>query len=107
MLRFTPEKMRRMSENYLGRPLEHATAHDFPGLGTAQQLSVLPRTYIESDEYDDLRTSARRYAEQLAGAGVEVEHEVRRGVTHGHLNKVGLPQAAESRDRLAALMKEL
>src|SRR5699024_9981129 len=107
MLRFTPEKMRPMSENYLGRPLEHATAHDFPGLGTAQQLSVLPRTYIESDEYDDLRTSARRYAEQLAEAGVEVEHVLRRGVTHGHLNKVGLHQAAESLDRLAALMKEL
>ena len=106
-LGFDPQKMRRMSENYLGGPLEQATAHDFPGLGTAAQLAVLPRTYIEADEFDDLRTSARRYAEQLAAAGVEVEYEVRRGVTHGHLNKIGLPQAAESRDRLAALMKEL
>ena len=107
MLRFTPQKMRRMSENYLGGPLEDATAHDFPGLGTREQLSVLPRTYIESDEFDDLRTSARRYAEQLAEAGVEVEYEVRGGVTHGHLNKIGLPQAADSRDRMAALLKEI
>jgi len=106
-LRFTPEGMRGMSENYLGGPLERATPHDFPGLGTPEQLAILPRTYIEADEFDDLRTSARRYAEQLAEAGVEVEFEVRRGVTHGHLNKVGLPQAAESRDRMAALMQEL
>ncbi|MDN6303525.1 MAG: alpha/beta hydrolase [Brachybacterium sp.] len=106
-LRFTPEGMRRMSENHLGGPLEAATARDYPGLGTPEQLAVLPRTYLEADEFDDLRTSGRRYAEQLAEAGVAVEFEVRRGVTHGHLNKVGLPQAAESRDRMAALLKEL
>ncbi|HLQ81584.1 MAG TPA: alpha/beta hydrolase [Brachybacterium sp.] len=106
-LRFTPEKMRRMSENYLGGPLDQATAHDFPGLGAPEQLAVLPRTYLEADELDDLRTSARRYAEQLSEAGVEVEYVVRRGATHGHLNKIGLPQAAESRDRMAALMQEL
>lgn len=106
-LRFTPEGMRRMSETYLGGPLEQATRHEFPGLGSPEQLAVLPRTYIEADEFDDLRTSARRYAEQLAEAGVEVEYVVRRGATHGHLNKVGLPQAAESRDRMAALLQEI
>lgn len=106
-LGFSPQKMRRMNENYLGAPLAEATAHDFPGLAAPEQLAVLPRTYVESDEFDDLRTSARRYAEQLAEAGVEVEYEVRRGVTHGHLNKVGLPQAAQSRDRMAALMQEI
>ncbi|WP_232820359.1 alpha/beta hydrolase fold domain-containing protein [Brachybacterium sp. YJGR34] len=106
-LSFTPEKMRAMSENYIGRPLEEATAHDFPGLGTPEQLAVLPRTYIEADEYDSLRLGARRYSEQLAEAGVEVEYEVRRGVNHGHLNKLGLPQAAQSMDRMAGLMKEL
>lgn len=106
-LRFVPERMRLMGENYLGRALEDATAHDFPGLAAPEQLAALPRTYLEADEYDDLRTSARRYAEQLAEAGVEVEYEVRRGVTHGHLNKIGLPQAADSRDRMAALLKEI
>lgn len=104
---FSPDKMRRMNENYLGAPLADATAHDFPGLAAPEQLAVLPRTYVESDEFDDLRTSARRYAEQLAESGVEVEFEVRRGVTHGHLNKVGLPQAAQSRDRMAALLQEI
>ncbi len=107
LLRFTPEAMRRMSETYLGGPLEGASPHEFPGLGAAERLAVLPRTYIEADEYDDLRTSARRYAEQLAEAGVAVEYEVRRGVTHGHLNKVGLPEAAASMDRIARLLQEL
>lgn len=106
-LAFSPAKMRQMNENYLGAPLERATAHDFPGLAGPEQLALLPRTYVESDEYDDLRTSARGYAEQLAAAGVEVEHVVRRGVTHGHLNKVGLSQAAASRDRMAAILQEL
>lgn len=32
---------------------------------------------------------------------------VREGVTHGHLNKVGLPEAAQSLDRLAAILGEL
>ena len=105
--RFTPAGMRRMAETYLGGPLEQATAHDFPGLGTAEQLAVLPRTYLEADELDDLRLGARRYAEQLAEAGVEVELVVRRGVTHGHLNKVGLAEAAESWDRLAAILSEI
>ena len=105
--RFTPAGMRRMAETYLGGPLEQATAHDFPGLGTAEQPAVLPRTYLEADELDDLRLGARRDAEQLAEAGVEVELVVRRGVTHGHLNKVGLAEAAESWDRLAAILSEI
>ena len=107
MFRFPPESMRLMAERYLGRPLEEATAHEFPGLGTAEQLAVLPRTYLEADEYDDLRLGARRYAEQLTEAGVEVEHVVRRGVTHGHLNKLGLPQAAESCEAMAQILREL
>jgi xylan 1,4-beta-xylosidase len=106
-LGFSPQKMRVMAENYLGAPLEDATAHDFPGLAAPAQLSVLPRTYLEADEHDHLRLSARRYAEQLAEAGVEVEYVVRRGVTHGHLNKVGLAEAARSVDRLAEILGEL
>ena len=107
MFRFPPESMRLMAETYLGRPLEDATAHEFPGLGAPAQLAVLPRTYLEVDEHDDLRCGARRYAEQLTEAGVEVEHVVRRGVTHGHLNKLGLPQAAESCEAMAQILREL
>ena len=104
---FTPHKMRRMTEAYLRRPLEEATAHDMPGLASREQLAALPRTYLETDEHDSLRSAGRRYAEQLAAAGVDVEYVVRRGVTHGHLNRVGLPQAAASWDRLAAILGEL
>jgi xylan 1,4-beta-xylosidase len=96
-----------MAEAYLGRPLEEATAHEFPGLGSREQLAALPRTYLEADEHDDLRLGARRYAEQLVEAGVEVRYEVRRGVTHGHLNKLGLPQAADSVDAMAQILREL
>lgn len=107
MLRFSLDTMRAMSGNYIGRPLEEATPYDFPGLAGCEQLAVLPRTYIETDEYDDLRVSGRRYAEQLAEAGVEVEHVVRRGVCHGHLNRVGLAEARESMDRMGEIVREL
>lgn len=107
MFRFPPATMRLMAEAYLGRPLEEASAREFPGLAAPAQLATLPRTYLEADELDDLRPSARRYAEQLDSAGVEVEYAVRRGVTHGHLNKLGLPQAAESCEAMAVILREL
>lgn len=107
MLRFTLEGMRAMSGNYLGRPLAEATPYDFPGLADSEQLAVLPRTYVETDEYDDLRVSGRVYAEQLAAAGVDVEHVVRRGVCHGHLNRVGLAEARESMDRMGEIVRAL
>ncbi|MFC7374938.1 alpha/beta hydrolase fold domain-containing protein [Brachybacterium sp. GCM10030267] len=107
MLRFPPERMREMSENYLGGPLPEASPYEFPGLASREQLAVLPRTYLEADEFDDLRLSARRYAEQLREAGVDVEYVVCRGVSHGHLNKVGLPQAFASMDTMAKLLGEL
>lgn len=106
-LRFLPAAMRVMSENYTGRPVTEAVPYEFPGLATTEQLAVLPRTYIQADEFDDLRIGARRYAEQLKEAGVDVEYVVRRGVAHGHLNRVGLPAARESMDRMARLIEEL
>ena len=104
MLRFSLDTMR---GNYLGRPLEEATPYDFPGLATREQLAVLPRTYVETDEYDDLRVSGRRYAQQLDEAGVDVEYVVRRGVCHGHLNRVGLVEARESMDRMGEIVRGL
>lgn len=68
---------------------------------------MLPRTYLETDEHDDLRVSGRRYAEQLTEAGVDVEHVVRRGVCHGHLNRVGLAEARESMDRMGEVVRAL
>ena len=107
MLRFSEETMRAMSGNYIGRPLEEATPYDFPGLATREQLAGLPRTYLETDEYDDLRVSGRRYAEQLDEAGVDVEYVVRRGVCHGHLNRVGLAEARASMDRMGEIVRGL
>ena len=107
MLRFPRETMQAMSGNYIGRPLEEATPYDFPGLATREQLAGLPRTYIEADEYDDLRVGGRHYAEQLREAGVDVEYAVRRGVCHGHLNRVGLAEARQSMDRMGQLVREL
>lgn len=107
MLRFSEETMRAMSGNYIGRPLEEATPYDFPGLASAEQLAALPRTYIETDEHDDLRVSGRRYAEQLGEAGVDVEYVVRRGVCHGHLNRVGLAEARASMDRMGEIVRGL
>ena len=106
-LRFSRETMHVMSANYTGRPLAQAVPHEFPGLAAAEQLAALPRTYLEADEFDDLRVGARRYAEQLQEAGVEVEHVVRRGAAHGHLNQVGLPAARESMDRMAEILRAL
>ncbi|MGP5050969.1 alpha/beta hydrolase [Brachybacterium alimentarium] len=107
MVRFPLETMQAMSSNYLGRPFQEATPYDFPGLADPGQLAALPRTYIETDEYDDLRVSGRRYAEQLREAGVEVEYVVRRGVCHGHLNRVGLAEARDSMDRMGDLVRGL
>ncbi len=106
-LRFSPQTMRAMSANYIGRPLEEATPYDFPGLACAQELAVLPRTYIEADEFDDLRVSARRYAEQLREAGVDVQYVVRRGVSHGHLNRVGLREAQQSMDAMGEIVRTM
>lgn len=104
---FPPEKMRSMAEAHLGAPLEQAGPLDFPGLAGPAQLAALPPTYIEVDQYGDLRRGARRYAEQLAAAGVEVACEVREGVTHGHLDKLGLAQAARTMDRMAEVLRAL
>lgn len=106
-LRFSAETMQAMSANYTGRDLAEAGPYEFPGLAPAEQLAVLPPTYIEADEHDDLRLSARRYAEQLREAGVDVEYAVRRGVAHGHLNRVGLAEARDSMDRIGQLVSEL
>lgn len=107
VLRFPPETMQIMRTAYVGGDPEEAGATVFPAFASAERLAALPRTFIESDEFDDLRVSSRAYADQLAQADVDVEHVVRRGVSHGHLNRVGLREAGESMDRMAQIMREL
>lgn len=106
ILRFRPQATRMMNENYLGGPVGTAGPYEFAALADPAAMAALPPTYIEADEFDDLRRSGRAYAEQLRDAGVDVTFEIRRGVPHGHLNRVGLSAAAQSLDRMAALLGE-
>ena len=81
----------RVSENYLGGPIGTAPPYAFPGDG--HELAGLPPTYIENCEFDELRASGERFAEQLADAGVAVERVTACGVGHGHLSTPGSPYA--------------
>lgn len=89
-----------INENYLGGPLAMATPYAYPGL--AESLVGYPRTLIENDEFDGLRSSGEAFAEALARDGVEVEQLCVRGVPHGHLNRVGFGPAKETVARFAA-----
>jgi acetyl esterase len=107
VLRWHAAKMAAMNENYLGRPLTTASAEDFPDRIDTQDLSVWPRTYVEVDEFDDLRVGARALADRLRTVGADVEYVVRRGVSHGHLNRIGLEAAHASMDHMAAIIREM
>ena len=96
-LLFPSEARDQIDSTYLGgRP---ATPYAYAG--TADDLSGLPPTYVENAQFDVLRASGERFAEQLAHAGVEVETCLREGVPHGHLDSVGLDAAAATFDTLA------
>ncbi|MET0714986.1 MAG: alpha/beta hydrolase [Mycetocola sp.] len=97
---FAPEILTPIVENYLGGPA--GTAHPYAMPGGADDLSVFPSTYIFNCEFDGLRASGERFAEQLREAGVEVRCETVSGVGHGHLARPGLPQARQSHADLAA-----
>jgi xylan 1,4-beta-xylosidase len=96
-LLFPPEARDAIDDTYLGGG--PATPYAYAGL--ADDLSVLPPTYVENAEFDILRASGERFAEQLALAGVDVESHRRDGVPHGHLDSVGLAAAAATFDVLA------
>ncbi|MER6327311.1 alpha/beta hydrolase [Streptomyces coelicoflavus] len=83
-----------------GTPVEEASPYVFPG--HCDDLSGFPPTYVDNDEFDPLRSSGERFAEQLRAAGVEVEQTLSAGVMHGHLNIVGLDAAHATLDRMAA-----
>lgn len=100
--RFRPEQTVALNANYLGGAAPDAYA--FPGLA---DLRGFPPTYLETDEFDDLRASGELFARQLADAGVDVEYVVAAGVPHGHLNAVGSPYAAASADRMARRIRAL
>uniref|UniRef100_UPI003F4940A4 alpha/beta hydrolase n=1 Tax=Nonomuraea bangladeshensis TaxID=404385 RepID=UPI003F4940A4 len=83
-----------------GAPVGTASPYAFPG--HAEDLRGFPPTYLDNDEFDQLRGSGERFADQLRAAGVEVEQVTSPGVLHGHLNLVGLDVAHATLDRMAA-----
>ncbi len=104
VLRFPPDVIRGLIENYLGGPTVYADPYALPANGV---LAGLPPTTIVTCEYDDLRASGEAFAGQLADAGVPARIEVERGVMHGHLNRdPSLPGMAHSLEIFAAALAE-
>lgn len=104
-IRFPPHVTTMLNENLLGGPVSTATPLAYPGLEA--QLGGFAPTYIETSEFDELRSSGERFAEQLREAHVPVEHVVAAGVPHGHLSTIGSPYAAATFDRIARRLTSL
>ncbi|MDO4259251.1 MAG: alpha/beta hydrolase [Actinomycetaceae bacterium] len=95
----------RMMDNYLG---EGGLPEENPGYalpGMAEDLSGLPPTYIENCEFDDLRASGEKFADQLRDAGVHVESHTIPGEMHGHLNAPGMATAIATCDHISTWLK--
>ncbi|MEN9714938.1 MAG: hypothetical protein RJA35_405 [Actinomycetota bacterium] len=75
-----------LNTRVMGKAIEEATGHDFPG--EASYFGDLPPHFILNCEYDDLAPSGERYAQDLRRAGVLVSGYTELGVPHGHLNKI-------------------
>lgn len=97
---FAAELFGPIVENYLGASLEQADCYAMPGL--AEDLSGLPPTLIVNCEYDGLRASGERFAQQLGEAGVQVVLDTAVGVAHGHLTRPGHPETVRTTADLAA-----
>ena len=50
----------------------------------AESLKGIPKTYIETAEFDALRDGAILYAEKLKAEGIEVELHNTKGTVHGY-----------------------
>ena len=65
--------------------------------GEVDDHTGYPATQIINCEYDALRSSGEKFAEQLAAAGVDVEVSFEPGTPHAHINRY--PQDCEPMDR--------
>lgn len=97
---FRPGEMQIVVENYLGARVADASAYAMPGV--AADLTRLPPTLIINCEYDSLRASGERFAQQLQEAGVRVLVDTAPDVTHGHLDRPGPAQATQSHADMAS-----
>lgn len=91
---FAPEYVTTKVENYVGGPLASADVYAMPG--HADDLRGLPPTLIVNCEFDRLRASGERFAEQLREAGTPTTVLTAAGALHGHINRPWMPQAQQS-----------
>ncbi len=102
MLRFPEQYQLGIVQNFLGRVTDlpaDVVPGNFPVAG-------LPEAWIAPSEYDDLRASGERFAEQLKEAGIPVHLQVARGMVHGHLGRgPSLSAVAENLDFFASALR--
>lgn len=102
MLRFPEQYQLGIVHNFLGRVTDlpaDVVPGNFP-------VDGLPEAWIAPSEYDDLRASGERFAEQLKDAGIPVHLEVARGMVHGHLGRgPSLQPVSESLDFFASALR--
>jgi acetyl esterase len=99
VLRFSPEAVRAMNENYVGGSLDDASPYAMPGIAP---LHDLPPTLVITSEYDDLRPSAEAFAAGCRTAGTQIAVVQEDGAVHGHLNHPSTDVFLRSVVRLAA-----
>jgi acetyl esterase/lipase len=89
-----------------GLSLEDIEPHCFPG--EVSDLSGLAPAQIINCEYDTLRASGEKFADQLAAAGNEIEVLTQHGVPHAHINRYpeDCKQMGETLDNMVRFMRE-
>lgn len=87
-----------------GADLDRADPYWWPG--ESQRLSNLAPTQIVNCEYDLLRASGEKFAEQLEAAGSEVENLTQLSVPHAHLNRYpnDCPEVVQTLDKMLAFI---
>lgn len=86
------------NRNYAGSRRALAHRHAFPG---GHDLRGFPPSLLVDAEYDTMRASGDRFAAELAGADVDVEHHVLPGTRHAFLNT---PRLAEFDTAIARIV---
>lgn len=95
---------RRMWEMYLKRSPSSAPAYAAPGLGDANGL---PKTYIETAEFDPLRDEGHNYSERLAACGNAPTLNQTLGTIHGYDGVAKNSSAVASMRQRIAFLKSV
>ena len=87
-----------MNRNYAPTPAQRADRLAFPG---GHDLAGFPRTLAVNAQFDSMRASGDRFAEELSAAGVDVQHRVLPGSRHAFLNRPGSRDFASAVELIA------